>query len=119
MKTDESKPWYDDNEPEDIKFLRDSLTKIKSGIKNGLSFDEASGIINFSDARTREEVLDDILKVIIAEMHFNGGKTIEDVAKAIRMPMARLVKARSEMMMDVEAAAIEAYHDSTGKKGNA
>lgn len=119
MATTSEKPWFDDTEPEDVKFLRESIGKVKTAIKNGLSFDEAIGILTFLNADTKAAVMDDITKVLIAEMHFNGDKTLEDMAKSLRIPLARLTKAKAEMIQDVEAAAIEAYHDSMGKKGNA
>ena len=115
----DNKSWFDDTEPEEVKFLREALGKMRAAIKNGLSFDEAAGMITFPDADTKDAVLDDILKVLIGEMHFNGGKTLEDLSKSLRVPMPRLNKARAEMMIDVKAAAVEAYYDSLGKKGNA
>lgn len=115
----DNKSWFEDNEPEDVKFLREALGKMKAAIKNGLSFDEAAGMITFPDDETKDAVLDDILKVMIGELHFNGGKTLEDLSKTLRVPMPRLNKARAEMMIDVKAAAVEAYYDSIGKKGNA
>lgn len=119
MASNSEKPWFDDAEPEDVKFLRESIEKVKAAIKNGLNFDEAVGILSFPDAGTKAGVLDDITKVLIAEMHFNGGKTLEEMAESLRIPLARLAKAKAEMIQDVEAAAIEAYHDSMGRKGNA
>ncbi len=115
----DDKSWFDDTEPEDVKFLRETLVKMRSAIKNGLSFDEAAGMISFPDAETKDAALDDILKVLIGEMHFNGGKPLEELSKTLRVPMPLLNKARAEMMIDVKAAAVEAYYDSIGKKGNA
>ena len=115
----DDKAWFEGTETEDVRFLREALGKMKSAINNGLSFDEAAGMLTIPDPSTKDETLDDILKVLIAEMHFNGGKSVEDLAKTLRLPLKRIQKARAEMMTDVKAAAIEAYHDSQGRKGNA
>lgn len=111
--------WYDDLSEQDSKFYEESVSRIKKGIEQGMTFEQGVSLVEFNDDSLKAAIIDDALKILIAEMHFMGKQSIEDVAKKLRLPLEVLNKSRQEMIDSVEAAAIEAYKASQGQQGNA
>lgn len=111
--------WYDGALSEEEKLYESSVNRIKSAVKQGISFEQATSLIEVTDAAVKAAIVDDALKVLIAEMHFSGEKPLKDLARALKLPLKRLEKAKAEMLLDVEAAAIEKYKASLGQTGTA
>ena len=114
-----SDAWYDDL-PEDMeKLYEESVRRIKSAVEKSMSFEQAAGLVDVEDEGMKAAIVDDALKVLVAEMHFIKKKTMEEVAKALKLPAERVTRARAEMLKDVENAAIEASKLERGQGGNA
>jgi len=113
----ENKPWYDNLIPDEERILREAIEKVKALLGQGKTFDEAIIAIEIHDPALRESIVDDTIKVLIAEEHFAGLVSIEALAKKLRVDVARLNKARTEMLQDVEEAAIEAYKATLKEQG--
>ncbi len=117
-KTDDA--WYSGlPESEEDRLYTESVNRIKTAVEQGLGFEEAAKLVEVKDAEARESILDDALKVIIAEMHFAKQEQLEKLAKKLKLPIEKLMKARQEMLADVELAAIEKFKEETGQSGNA
>jgi len=108
--------WY---ETEEDKFYNEAISTIRASVLQGASFAKASELVNVDDEALKEAILDDALKVLIAELHFIGKQSLRDIGKKIGVPEGRLNEAKSEMLKDIEASAIEAYKKESGKSGNA
>lgn len=106
--------WFDDLSDEDSKFYEESVERIKKGVEQGMGFEQAASLVEFKRPEMKSSVLDDALKVILAEKHFVGQASIDDLAKTLRLPQARLMKARKEMIEAVTQAAIEKYKSEMG-----
>jgi len=111
-----SEKWY---ETEEDKFYNEAVSTIRSAVLQGISFDKASELVNVDDEALKEAILDDALKVLIAELHFIGKQSLRDISKKIGVSEGRLTEAKAEMLKDIEASAIEAYKKEIGKSGNA
>lgn len=115
-----SETWYDElpegaplSETDKI-YVR-SLAKIREGIMKGLDFETACAALEIADEKLKGHIVDDVLKVFIAEGHFAKGIPLEELGKALGLPLERLEKARAEMFEDIENTAINAYHTNTEK----
>lgn len=106
---------------EESKIYNEALERIKGGLKNGLSFDEACLGVTIDDAELKEMVTDDALKISIAEMHYGQGMTLKQVADILKVPVKRLNVANNEMLEDAGITAAENYRSSNpdGPVGNA
>jgi hypothetical protein len=113
------KPWYNDMTSDEDRLYEESVNRIRNAVKQSLSFAQAAELIQMEDEALRNSILDDALKVLIAEMHFTAGKPLKDVARTLKLPLERLQQAKQEMLRDVKGAAVEAYKDSSKKSGNA
>jgi hypothetical protein len=116
---EDEKTWYEETASEEDRLYDESVEKVLTGVRGSLTFEQAAGLIEVKEASIRAAILDDALKVLLAEMHFAGKKPLKEVAQALGLPIKRLEKARAEMLREVEQAAIEKYKSSMGQTGNA
>ncbi|MCC6347086.1 MAG: hypothetical protein IT388_07870 [Nitrospirales bacterium] len=86
-----------------------AIARIREGMKNGLSFPEACASIAVEDAELKRLILDDALKIMIAEMHFGRELLLPQVAGILKVPLDRVTVAVAEMLDDVGITAAEQY----------
>lgn len=115
--------WYeglpDDAFVTDIaKAYERAAVKIREGLAQGLDFDEACAAIDVGDKGLRERIIDDMLKVLIAEEHFSRNISLEEMAEKLKVPVNRLETAKKEMLENVKDASVKAFYKSFGS-GNA
>ncbi len=117
-----SNAWYDDLPKEQEQMYDESVRRIKSAVEKEMSFEQAASLVDVEDESLKAAIVNDALKVLIAEMHFAHGKSVVDVAKALKLPPERVEQARTEMLSEVEQSAVDAYkreHGHKGPEGNA
>lgn len=117
-KKDEKK-WYEEIASEEDRLYEESVEKIKKAVSQSLTFEQAAALVQVKDEALRASILDDALKVLIAEMHFTGNTLLKELAGKLGLPLKRLEKAKQEMLKEVEKEAIEKYKSSMGQTGNA
>ncbi len=111
--------WDDDLasdalQSDDDKVYMEALAKVKAGLAKGFDFESASALIDIKDRALREAVLDDVLKVVIAEEHFARKVPIEQISKTLNLPEERVLKARAEMFDDVERSSVNSLYKKMG-----
>jgi hypothetical protein len=112
--------WYEDL-PDDAflaevdKIYMEALAKVKAGLAKGFDFESAGATVTIKDEQLRQSVLDDILKVIIAEEHFAKRAPLAQISQTLNLPLERLEKARAEMLEDVENSAVDAFYNNIEK----
>jgi hypothetical protein len=112
---------YKQYSPEEDRIYTESIAAIREGMKNGLTFDKACDAITVEDEGLKEFILDDALKIMIAEMHYGKGVSLSEVARALNIPMSRVSVASLEMLEDAGVAAAELNRKCApnGPAGNA
>lgn len=101
--TDFKKPDESDNplSDEENRVYEESFAILRSEIDRGRTFDHACEFLVDVDQELRAMIVDDFLKVLIAEDHFGSGKGLDDIALCIGIPYETLEKARREMLQEV------------------
>jgi hypothetical protein len=102
--------------PEEDELYTKHITMIRSNIGNGLKFDLACEFIAVEDRQLKGLIIDDALKIEIAELHYGKGLALPEVSKKLGVSMERLLKANSEMMEDVVNTAAEIAQREPGKQ---
>jgi deoxyhypusine synthase len=118
-----SDAWYeglsdDDFKSETAKEYEKASAKIREGLAAGLDFDTACAAIDVKDEELRKSIIDDMLKVLIAEEHFGKNVRLDELAKKLNVPFERLEAAKTAMLEDVRDTSIKAFYKSLGH-GNA
>lgn len=100
-----SKITYKEYTPEEDRIYNAAMAKIREGFQRGLNFDDACGAIDVQDKDLKEFILDDALKIMIAELHYGKGISLDQVAERLNVPLARIAMASMEMLEDAGIAA--------------
>jgi hypothetical protein len=112
---------YKEYTEEESRIYNEALNNIMASLQKGLSFDEACADVDITDSELKGFVMDDALKVLIADIHYAKKLPLEHVADTFKVSMDIINKANMEMMQDVEIATSEVYKTkhSEGHIGNA
>ncbi len=83
-----SEKWYeglpdDAFKTETAKMYEKAEATIREKLAQGLDFDSACDAVSVTDAELRKNIIDDVLKVLIAEEHFTKGASLADMAKKL------------------------------------
>lgn len=87
----------------------DAIEKILTSLRNGNSFKEACSGVEIEDAKLKNFIHDDAIKVMIAELHYRDGISLDEVAKRLGISVGKIVYASMEMLEDVEISASETF----------
>lgn len=115
--------WYeglpdDALKSETVKIYEKAEAMIREKLAQGLAFDSASAALTVTDEELKKNIIDDLLKVLIAEEHFTKGVSLDEMAKKLRVAVSRLEKAKAEMLEDVKNASVRAFHNSLGHRNS-
>lgn len=97
---------YSDDEEE---IYKRSIDTIRSNVSNGVKFDLACEFIDVKDEELKRLIIEDALKIEIAELHYGQGLSLIDVSRKIGVSMDRLLKANIEMIEDVMNTSIDGF----------
>ncbi len=95
-----------------------AISQIRDGLEKGLDFDSACNAIEVDNEELKRRIIDDMLKVIIAEEHYNKNIPLDKLAATLKVPVDRLESAKAEMLEDVKNSTIKAFYKAL-KPGNA
>lgn len=115
--------WYE-GLPDDAfvseadKAYKEAEAKIRQRLTEGADFDTACSAIDVEDEGLRKNIIEDMLKVLIAEEHFGRDMPLDELAAKYSIDMGRLEKAKASMLEDVRDTSIKAFYKSLGS-GNA
>ena len=94
---------------EENRIYEDSMAELRSEIDSGRTFDHACECLNGIDQELRALIVDDFLKIVIAEDHFGTGKELDDIALYMGIPYETVATARDEMLQEVGAEMANQY----------
>ncbi|MBF0143396.1 MAG: hypothetical protein HQL57_06630 [Magnetococcales bacterium] len=97
---------------EEDRIHTESIALIREAVQAGKKWERIVKELKVADAALKQIILDDFLKVTIAEHHFGQGEGLKAIAKRMHLPMAALVAAKESMIDEVRAASEEVYRRS-------
>jgi hypothetical protein len=112
---------YKEYTEEESRIYNKAMDDIMAALQKGSSFDEACAFVDIADGELKGFIVDDALKVLIADIHYAKNLPLEYIADTFKISMDIINKANKEMMQDVEIASTEVYSakHSEGHVGNA
>ena len=110
-------PRYKEFTEEEDRIYRKYIGIIRSNISNGVKFDLACELVSVEDRELKAVIINDALKIEIAELHYGKRIPLNEVSKKLGVSMERLLQANNEMVEDVMNTANEVSGGpSVGKK---
>jgi len=100
---------------EEERLYEAGFSVLRDGLAAGLEFEKACAAIETPDPDLRRIIADDYLKVAIAERHFHGSESLQDVAASLRCTPERVEQARREMIAEVAAASVDVFRRQGGE----
>ena len=94
---------------EENRIYEESVAELRNELDSGRTFDHACECLDGIDQELRALIIDDFLKILIAEDHFGTGKELEDIALYLGIPYETLDTAREEMLQEVGAEMASQY----------
>lgn len=99
-----------DNTDTAQKDLRDgSIRKIRNAVEKGRSFHEACSLLDIADVDMRESIINDALKLLVAEMHYGNGMPLKQLALKLRLSLSRLLNAKQKISEEGEVRALPGH----------
>ena len=86
---------------EEDRIYEEAVASLRSELDHGRTFDHACEQLDDIDQELRALIIDDFLKILIAEDHFGSGKGLDDIALFLGIPYETLETARFEMLQEV------------------
>lgn len=109
-------PHYKEFTEEEDRIYRKYIGMIRSNIGNGVKFDLACQLISVEDQELKAVIIDDALKIEIAELHYGKRIPLDEISRKLGVPMERLLQASNEMVEDVMNTANEVSGGPSGSK---
>ena len=103
---------YKEYTPEENEIYNAAIARIREEIAGGRTFPEACRCIDVADEAFRGFIVDDALKILVAELYYGKGTPLPELARALDVPLPVLAAAMREMLEDVEISAVEAFRQT-------
>ena len=78
-----------------------AITEIRDNIKKGMKFEDACSSVKVDDDDLKLIILEDFLKITVAEMHYTHRKTIAEIAEELDIPVKSVALTNKRMLDDI------------------
>lgn len=79
-----------------------AIKQIRRGLSKGLTYEQACNTLTDIDHDMKIFIIEDFLKILIAEEHFGSGLEIDDMALLLGLPYEKIVASRTAMIEEVD-----------------
>jgi predicted transposase YdaD len=100
---------YKEYTEEESRIYNEAMDSIMEGLEKGFSFADACGRLDIEDEELKGFIMDDALKIMIADMHFNKGLSLEHISGSLSVPLDLVKRAQREMLQDIEISTTQVY----------
>ncbi|MEO5330649.1 MAG: hypothetical protein H7839_01390 [Magnetococcus sp. YQC-5] len=87
----------------------EAITFLREALAAGRTWSQASKALVVRDAKLKTVILDDYLKVLLAERHFQGGERLKGIAGELGLSMEVLLTLKESMIREVQESSQRAY----------
>jgi hypothetical protein len=103
---------------EEDRLHQEGMAQMRAAIARGKTFAEAVAALSGVQVGMRELIADDFLKVLIAEEHFEKGRTVGEVAMTLGLAYEKLAAAREVMLEEVGMEMARQYRQAIGRQSH-
>jgi hypothetical protein len=92
---------YRDFTKEEEKIYDSEIKRLQKLIAEGATYNDACNTLTLNDPEMRQVIADDLLKVLIAELHYGKKKSFEQIAESLGVAVSDIQKMHRIMIEDV------------------
>lgn len=96
-----SKVNYKEFTKEEEKIYDCAIGEIRNNLKKGMKFEDACSSVNVDNDDLKLIILEDFLKITVAEMHYTSRKTFEEIAEELDIPLRSVALTHKRMLDDI------------------
>lgn len=100
------------------KLHEEGLAKMRAALAAGKAFAEAEAVLADWEDELRQLIADDLLKMLIAEEHFNEGRSVAEVAAALGLTYEKVAATREAMLQEVGMEMARQYREELGRQSH-
>ncbi len=87
-----------------------AIQHIFKALEAGKRWESIIQSLEMADQELKRIIIDDFLKITLAQRHFQGRQSVKQIAKSLGVPANVMIKAKESMLQEVKQASIDAYH---------
>lgn len=100
--------------PEESKIYEDAVNRFRDAIASGKTLRQAFEGYTIVDQELRSLIQADFLKIMIAERHFAHNQPLEEVSKALDVPLTLVTDTYKRMLQEVGVSAANQFGEEHG-----
>lgn len=100
---------YKEYSEDESKIYNSAISKILHDLSNGIKFKDACDSVIIEDEELKEYIIDDVIKIVIAELHYINKISLYKIADFLELPIETIIKANNEMIEDLGNSSIDFY----------
>jgi len=100
--------------PEEDKIYEEAVNKFREAIAAGQTLRQAYGSYSIADRTLMTIIQADFLKIMIAERHFAQRQSLEEIAKALDVPLDVIKETHARMLQEVGVTATKQFGKEFG-----
>jgi hypothetical protein len=100
--------------PEEDKIYEEAVSKYREAIAAGKTLRQAYESYSIADDELRSLIQADFLKILIAERHFAGRQSLEQIAKDLNVSGELVRDTHARMLQEVGTTAASQFEQQTG-----
>jgi hypothetical protein len=100
--------------PEEGRIYEEAVNKFREAIAAGKTLRQAYESYAISDKELETVIQADFLKIMIAELHFGKGQSLEEVAKALSVSNALIQDTKKRMLQEAGVTAANQFGQEYG-----
>lgn len=92
---------YKEYSKEEEEIYDKEIKKLLKMVNDGLSYEDACKTINLDTPEMKRLIAEDLLKILIAELHYSKGISLEQIAQKLQIPVSQIRDTHRMMIEDV------------------
>ena len=102
--------------PEEDRVYHETVEQYREGVKQGKALKEIYEGVSLENKELQKIIEADFLKILIAELHFGKGTSLDELAKSLSIPPELVQDTMKRMLQEVGMTAAQEFAKQSGTK---
>ena len=102
--------------PEEDRIYHETVQQYRESVKQGKALKEVYEGVSLEDTELQKIIEADFLKILIAELHFGKGMSLDELAKSLSISSELVQDTMKRMLQEVGMTAAKQFAEQSGMK---